>query len=347
MRLPSPVISLLARLAPWLLPVAAFASMVELIGGGWDIQWHIAHVPEFFWTPPHIVLYSGAGLVLLSTAGAFLLPWAGRPVAGPVRSATTIAFAGAVLQFAAGGLDSAWHAAFGADDTLSPPHVFLTGAMVITSFGIVLSLHAWRRTEPMEGPRRTVAWLAHAVGVTAMTWATWGLLFILLFPGLFRTDILLRPFGLRLFTAAAFATLFPLMVLTSARVVRRRGAATASAATQLGGFLLIEGLMGSLNPATLPYSALFLVPGVLADLLYRPAGRGSAYVAIALGALVAQFAFITGGVVDDMTRPDQILVAAALAYIAGGVIAALLAERIGEIAEGLGEEPASPVPVAA
>ena len=347
MRLPSPVSKLLLRVAPWLLPIAAVASMVELIGGGWDIQWHIAHVPEFFWTPPHVVLYSGAGLVLLSTGAAFMLPWARRPVAGSVRSATTVAFAGAVLQFAAGGFDSAWHATFGADDTLSPPHVFLTAAMVITTFGILLSLHAWRRTEPMEGARRTVAWLAHAVGVTAMTWATWGLLFILLFPGLFRTDILLNPFGLRLFTAAAFATLFPFMVLTSARVVGRRGAATVSAAAQLGGFLLIEGLMGSLNPATLPYSALFLVPGVLADLLYRPGGRRSAYVAIALGALVAQFAFITGGVVDDMTRPDQILVAAALAYVAGGVVAALLAERIGEIAEGLGEGPAARVPVAA
>ena len=105
--------------------------------------------------------------------------------------------------------------------------------------------------------------------------------------------------------------------------------------------------MGTLNPATLPYSALFLVPGFLADLLYRPGGRGSVNIAIALGALVAQFAFITGGVVDDMTRPNQILVAAALAYVAGGVVAALLAERMGEIAEGLGEEPAAPRPVAA
>jgi len=321
--------------------------MVELIGGGWDIQWHIAHVPEFFWTPPHIVLYSGAGLVLLSTAGAFFLPWAGRSVAGSVRSATTVAFAGAVLQFAAGGFDSAWHSAFGADDTLSPPHVFLTAAMVITTFGIVLSLHAWRRTESSEGACRTVTWIAHAVSVTAMTWATWGLLFILLFPGLFRTSILLNPIGLRLFTGAAFAALLPLMVLTSARVVGRRGAATVSAVAQLGGFLLIEGLMGTLNPATLPYSGLFVVPGVLADLLYRPQARGSVYVALALGAVIAQFAFITGGVVDDMTRPDQILVAAALAYVAGGIVAALLAERIGEIAEGLGEEPAAPVPVAA
>src|SRR5437773_9621161 len=347
MRLPSPVSKLLLRAAPWLLPIAAVASMVELIGGGWDNQWHIAHVPEFFWTPPHIVLYSGAGLVLLATGGAFLLPWAGRPVAGSVRSATTVPFAGMVLQFAAGGFDSAWHAAFGADDTLSPPHVLLTAAMVITTFGIVLSLHAWRRTEPIEGARRTVTWLAHAAGVTAMTWATWGLLFILLFPGLFRMDILLNPVGLRLFTAAAFGALFPLMVLTSVRVVGHRGAATVSAGVQLGGFLLIEGLIGTLNPATLAYSALFLVPGFLADLLYRPGGRGSVYIAIALGALVAQFAFITGGVVDDMSRPNQILVAAALAYVAGGVVAALLAERMGEIAEGLGEEPAAPRPVAA
>src|SRR2546428_4212193 len=102
MRLPSPVSKLLLRVAPWLLPVAAFASMVELIGGGWDIQWHIAHVPEFFWTPPHIVLYSGAGLVLLSTAGALPLPWARRSVAGALFAPAPRARPRALLPSAAG-----------------------------------------------------------------------------------------------------------------------------------------------------------------------------------------------------------------------------------------------------
>ena len=347
MRVPPLVANLLLRVSPWLLPIAAVAAMVELIGGGWDIQWHIRHVPEFFWTPPHIVLYSGAGVVVLATGAAFLLRWAGRSYPRSVRTGATIAFTGAVLQFAAGGFDSAWHATFGADDSLSPPHVMLTGAMVITTLGIVLALHAWRRMEEAAGVRRASAWLAHAVGVTAMTWATWGLLFILLFPGLFRTDILVQPLGLRLFTAAAFAGLLPLMVLTSVRVVGRRGAATVSAAVQTGGVLLITGLMGELDPATVPYTGLFVLPGVLADLLYRPGSRGSVYVAIALGALVAQFAFVTGGVVENMTRPDLTPVGAALAYLAGGVVAAILAERIGTAAEGLGAEPAGPEPVPA
>ena len=326
---------------------AELAAMVELIGGGWDIMWHIRHVPEFFWTPPHIVLYSGAGVVLLATGAAFVLRWSGRSYPRSVRAGTAIAFAGAVLQFAAGGFDSAWHARFGADDSLSPPHVMLTAAMVITTLGIVLALHAWRRMEAAGGVRRASAWVAHAVSVTAMTWATWGLLFILLFPGLFRTNVLVEPFGLRLFTAAAFAGLLPLMVLTSARVVGRRGAATLSAAVQAGGALLITGLMGDLDPMTAPFAALFVLPGVLADLLYRPGSRGSGYVAIALGAILAQFAFLTGGVVDAMTRPDLIPVAAALAFAAGGVVAAILAERIGSAAEGLGAEPAGPAPVPA
>src|SRR2546422_3327672 len=174
MRLPSPVSKLLLRVAPWLLPIAAVASMVELIGGGWDIQWHIAHVPEFFWTPPHVVLYSGAGLVLLSTGAAFMLPWARRPVARSVRSATTVAFTGAVLQFAAGGVDSAWHATFGADDSLSPPHVMLTGAMVITTLGIVLALHAWRRMEEAAGVRGGPAVLAPPGRGGPEAWGEWG-----------------------------------------------------------------------------------------------------------------------------------------------------------------------------
>src|SRR2546427_265022 len=103
MRLPSPVSKPLLRVAPWLLPIAAVASMVELIGGGWDIQWHIAHVPEFFWTPPHLVLYSGVGLVLLSTAGAFLLPWARRPLGGARFSPAAGAVPRAPPPFSAGG----------------------------------------------------------------------------------------------------------------------------------------------------------------------------------------------------------------------------------------------------
>src|SRR5437867_11576549 len=103
MRLQSPVSKLLLRAAPWLLPIAAVAAMVELIGGGWDIQWHIQHVPEFFWTPPHIVLSSGAGVVLLATGSTFLLRWSGSRYPRSVSSWAPIAFAGAVLQFAASG----------------------------------------------------------------------------------------------------------------------------------------------------------------------------------------------------------------------------------------------------
>lgn len=347
MRLPSPVSNLLVRLAPWLLPIAAVAAMVELVGGGWDIQWHIAHVPEVFWTPPHIVLYSGAGVVLLSTGAAFLVRWSGTAYPRSARSGASIAFAGALLQFIAGGFDSAWHATFGADDTLSPPHVMLTGAMVIATLGIVLALHAWRRMETASGVRQTVPWIAHAVGVTAMGWATWGLLFILLYPGLFRTSVLIEPIGVRLFTAAAFAGLLPLIVLTSARVVGHRGAATVSAFTQAVGFLLITGLMGVLDLIEIPLTLIFVIPGILADLLYRPGKRGSLYVAIALGAALAQFGFITGGVVDSMTRPGQLPEWAALAFAAGGVVAALLAERIGILADSLGAEPVRPTPATA
>jgi len=346
-RLPAPVSRLLLPLAPWLFPIAAIAAMIELIGGGWDIMWHIAHVPEVFWTPPHIALYSGAGVVLLSLGAAFFLRWADRPVPASVRSASTLAFAGALMQFAAGGFDGAWHATFGADDSLSPPHVLLTGAMVITTLGIVLALHAWRRSDAPTGVRRTITWASHAVAVTAMTWATWGFLFILLFPGLFRTDILVRPSGLRLFTSAAFAALLPLMALTSVRVVGRRGAATLSTAVQTGAALLISALTGTLNLASLPFAPIFVVPGVLADVLYRPGRPGSLYVAIALGAVIAQFAFLTGGVVDDMTRPDLIPVVASFAFVAGGVVAALLAERIGSAAEGLGARPRGPEPALA
>jgi hypothetical protein len=51
--------------------------------------------------------------------------------------------------------------------------------------------------------------------------------------------------------------------------------------------------------------------------------------------------------VDDMTRPDLLPAWSALAYVAGGVVAALVADRIGTAADGLGTRPTEAPPLAA
>ena len=335
MRLPSPISRLLVQFQPWLLPIAAFAGFVELVGGGWDIQWHLARIPEVFWTPPHIVLYSGASVVIATTGAAFLLPWAGVALPRSFRLATSLAFAGALLQVVAGGFDQWWHATYGADDALSPPHVLLTGAILLAALGILLSLHAMRRQEEAAGRTRAVSWIAQSVAATGVGWALWGLLFVTLSPGFNADDKLLDPFGRSLFVGGAFAMTTPILVFLAGRLVRHRGAATLAAGVQVVGTLTIAGLMGGLDPLVLALSPIFLVPGVLVDLFYKPARGNAPYVAIVLGAIIGQFSFLTGGIVDAMTLPASQPVAFALAYVGGGVAATLLALALGDAADGM------------
>ncbi len=337
MKLPAPLVHLLERLSPWLLPIAAIGAMGELVGGGWDINWHIEHIPEVFWTPPHITLYSGATVVLVATAAAFLLRWAPTPRSPSVQFGSMIAFAGAALQLVAGGFDSAWHAAFGADDALSPPHVMLTTAILITAVGVVVALHAWRRTQPSTGLRATVAWVSHAVGVTAVAWAAWGWLFILTFPGFAAGSPLVANFGLRLLTGAAFAALFPLMLIAAVQLVGRWGAATIAALTQYIVSVLIGILMGGAPGAVeiLFGLSLFVLPGLVVDVVYRPGRRGSENLALTIGAVLGQWGFVPIGIVGGMTEPFQAPAAFALAFLAGGIAGSGIAIVFGRTASGL------------
>ncbi len=349
MRLPAPIANLLTRLGPWLLPLAAIAAFFELVGGGWDIQSHLARLPEFFWTPPHIALYSGAAAVLLTTGATFALRWTSSTPAASQRFGAGIAFGGAILQFAAGGFDSWWHATYGPDDALSPPHVLLTSAILITAIGVVLALHAWRRSARPSGFLGTFAWVSHAIGITAIAWAAWGLLFVLLFPGFNASGWLMPSEGLRLFTGAAYASLFPFLILAAVRLVGRRGAATVSALTQFVGTLVIGTLMGY-PPGALEFGLgipLFVLPGLAADFLYRPGVKYSDYVALAFGGVLGMWGFAPNGVVTGMTEPSTWPAPFALAFLAGGLTGALLALMLGRQADGLAARDAAPTVVPA
>src|SRR5438093_2234507 len=120
--------------------------LVFVLGGYWDVAWHLAVGRETFWSPPHLVLYSGILLILATCAYAFARAWrASRkvPGAGPF-----IAAVGAALSLAAAPLDDVWHRLYGLDVTiLSPPHVLLVAGMAIATFGALagFALRANRR----------------------------------------------------------------------------------------------------------------------------------------------------------------------------------------------------------
>jgi hypothetical protein len=124
-----------------------------MVGGGWDIAWHHTLGRDTFWSPPHLVLYSGVGVMGLMCLAAVMRTTVGRSV-GPLVDATLVerwglraprGFAlvgvwalGAVLSAP---FDDAWHRLFGIDVTIwSPPHLFAIASAGAMRLGLLVAL---------------------------------------------------------------------------------------------------------------------------------------------------------------------------------------------------------------
>ena len=62
---------------PWHIPAVLFASTSMVVGGIWDISWHMTSGRDTFWTPAHLAIYLGgivgglaSGFVVLKTTFA-------------------------------------------------------------------------------------------------------------------------------------------------------------------------------------------------------------------------------------------------------------------------------------
>ena len=124
-----------------ILIISLVGSVLEIWGGSWDITSHLLGAPETFFTPPHIVLYSGVGISLIAAILASVMLFKNREL-----RITSLSFAlkliiiGSIIQIFAGPSDYAWHEMFGIDGLLSPTHLTLITGILIQSVGIVIGL---------------------------------------------------------------------------------------------------------------------------------------------------------------------------------------------------------------
>lgn len=204
---------------------------LSFLGFAWDVQWHVDVGPDTFFTAPHLVLYSGialAGLTALTvvlmttfryrgvTAGTTSV--LGGRFRGPVGY--LIGGTGALLFLAYGLLDQWWHDIYGFDVTLvSPPHVGLVLSVLITMIGCLCTFGAEVRLAAESGR----SWLGAALGFTAAV----AILFAFVTPS--TVDVVFdvaASFGLPLGPNGPLTFLYTLMLLMTAAVLRRPGAAT-------------------------------------------------------------------------------------------------------------------------
>lgn len=252
---------------------------LSFLGFAWDVQWHVDVGPDTFFTAPHLVLYSGIAVAGLTSLTVVLLTTfryrgvtegtvsvLGGRFRGP--AGYVIGGVGATLFLAYGLVDQWWHSIYGFDVTLvSPPHVGLVLSVLITMIGCLCAFGAEVARAAARG--RGSSWFGPGLGFAAAT----ALLFAFVTPS--AVDVVwdvAAGFGLPGGPNGTLTFLYSLMLLMSAAVLRRPGAATLVALMmtilRLGLWYLVPWMTGAYATAV----GLFLrdntdaspvVPGVL------------------------------------------------------------------------------------
>jgi hypothetical protein len=128
------------------------------LGGGWDLAYHRTYLADTFFSPPHILIYSGmAGMLILGIAVMAILAWHGYGQGGlipaiqqqPMLALPLIANLGFL---ATGPFDDLWHRTFGRDTLTiwSLPHTLLLFNLTL-SCASVIGLALWLRAATPRG----------------------------------------------------------------------------------------------------------------------------------------------------------------------------------------------------
>src|SRR4029077_17214064 len=159
---------------PWYV-WALFAAVVSVVVGGyWDISWHMSIGRDTFWTPAHMAIQF-CGILAGCTCGYLILSCTfGHDPALAAASVSVWRFRGPLGAFIAawGGatmltsapFDNWWHNAYGLDVKIfSPPHVVLDGGVLAIQIG-ALVLIASTRNRSSGIVRRKLDWLLLLLG---------------------------------------------------------------------------------------------------------------------------------------------------------------------------------------
>ncbi|QLH05812.1 hypothetical protein [Nitrosopumilus ureiphilus] len=126
--------------------IISFVSILAVIGpvvvvsaGFWDAVSHLQKEPEFFWSPSHIVVYTGVSMTTCAAIMGCVLILR-KSVHGSLKTGIKLVIAGSILQIISGFGDSLSHDVFGIDGLISWSHQPLELGLVLASLGGVLIL---------------------------------------------------------------------------------------------------------------------------------------------------------------------------------------------------------------
>jgi hypothetical protein len=120
---------------------AVIGTLVILVAGIWDAVNHIQNSPEFFWSDPHIVVYSGVFMVAIASIFSVNLLMK-NSIHGILKRGMQLVIIGSVMQIISGFGDSISHDMFGIDGLLSLTHQPLEIGIVLSALGGFLIIKA-------------------------------------------------------------------------------------------------------------------------------------------------------------------------------------------------------------
>ncbi len=121
--------------------IATLGSFLQIGGTAWDVTSHLLQRPESFFTPSHALLYTGVGLIAITSAlGGILLLLNKEIRTKPIAKALKLFIIGSAIAVVAGPADFLWHQHFGIDGLLSPTHFTLATGVLINSIAVVIGL---------------------------------------------------------------------------------------------------------------------------------------------------------------------------------------------------------------
>ncbi len=306
------------------------AGAMRLAGVYWDIAWHIDLTRDTFFSPPHLLIYSGVLLTLTITVYPVVRAvLRGSPVDLPVG--WRLLGLGAAVIILAAPFDELWHRAYGIDVTIwSPPHLTGILAGLLTLLGLVAFTAEWAGARLVTRPRWLDLLFVH-YGGAALAGVT-----VILAEYEFQAS-----FGGNRVYAAAFHGFEPLLypailggvgVLTmvaASRLISFPGGATAAAVWFTVLRLLIWAELSALG-RTVPDLPLIIPAAAVLDAILHLTG-GRLFGALAGGA-------VAGAVLGYFVQPPYGAVSplsSVLAAAAAAVFGALVGDGLGHSIRGL------------
>jgi hypothetical protein len=269
-------------------------------GGSWDITNHLLNKPETFFSPPHLLLYSGVTLALVGTTIMFLY-WRSysiyiSKIKGEKNFKLDLSIKFAILGISmlilAGPFDFSWHSSFGLDGLLSPPHLTLTIGMLAGSIGSLIgitsyiiinnsisqekkqnnNINTFKKNERIPIPIYTVLTI---IGILPIWMSSSGLIYMFSLP---FSDTEYYNFNLEPTTAAIIATIsFPFLIsfilVSLFKLVKEIGNRKRKFGiiTVTGSIFIIITIVTMMMPnksliSTIPFYVLNIIPIIMADI---------------------------------------------------------------------------------